>query len=545
VTESPPPGRTDVATTPTRFDRRQERIVDRLSRLIGPGAVSFFTDVVTLMGEPRMLDSVTHVVAHLLRETQGTILDILAPPSKRQARSPRRTGATTPVEQDDADGLEYPKRVKEVLARLGVDVGSPLGTSWLRLADRDEEEGLAKRAHRPALDAVRPVSPETEAFWSEVQFVFDGVLDAFEARFDRMLDDVHQLLAKAPSRKAARTLRSRIPNSPMLRLPFFQGAGPDWFEPLEKEGFFAQPPPDASGEKWYRWCQSTYLARMARVDELQEGVAQVIGALEPTANYRMQTDLLSAATALPAPFAAKWVAKESAWLDQQKGLEPHLADDLATFAASLAASGECGSAIRLARTLLGLAEGRVGRTQFSRLGARPLFDHYYYVRIAAKLEGIVPACGEGMFEGAVDILESAVRGRIDDAGRHYDGSDAWCEKIGEVRQHDDDIAATLVKTARDAALVAIRGDPAALDRVCKRLGRAGWPIFRRLELELLVACPSASMERVAAALMDRELFDREVTWPEYRALLEGSWERLSSSQQATILGWIEVGPHDE
>jgi len=62
---------------PFRFeDPRQERIHRRLL-LVGPGPATFYQDACRVMSEERPLASTTHLVAHLLREIESGLRDVL------------------------------------------------------------------------------------------------------------------------------------------------------------------------------------------------------------------------------------------------------------------------------------------------------------------------------------------------------------------------------------------------------------------------------------------------------------------------------------
>jgi hypothetical protein len=63
-------------------DPRQTRTYERLARLVGPGPAAFFLDTCRLMDEGRPFRSTTHLVAHLLREIESALRDVLEPISR-------------------------------------------------------------------------------------------------------------------------------------------------------------------------------------------------------------------------------------------------------------------------------------------------------------------------------------------------------------------------------------------------------------------------------------------------------------------------------
>ena len=65
---------------PFRFDDpRQARIFERLKRLVGEGPAAFYRDACRLMTEENDYESTTHLVAHLLREIESALRDVLEP----------------------------------------------------------------------------------------------------------------------------------------------------------------------------------------------------------------------------------------------------------------------------------------------------------------------------------------------------------------------------------------------------------------------------------------------------------------------------------
>src|SRR5207249_996422 len=63
---------------PFRFtDPRQERIYRRLRTYVGPGPAEFYRDACRLIAMPGGLATTTHLVAHLLREIESALRDVL------------------------------------------------------------------------------------------------------------------------------------------------------------------------------------------------------------------------------------------------------------------------------------------------------------------------------------------------------------------------------------------------------------------------------------------------------------------------------------
>lgn len=520
-----------------RLDAQQRRIVNRLSTLVGAGAPLVFRDAVQLMNEPERWATVTLLVSHLLRETEGVILDVLAPREKRPRKKAARAASSTPGEGDDDDS--YRQRVERVISRLELDRETGAGHVWLTFVARREQR-LNIRAHRTHLDDVRPLDDEFRTFWSQWQDVFDAVLDAYEAKFTEMLKEVENLLAAGPSKRGAEHLRSRIPDTPLVREHFFERAGPEWMPTLYAAGVF-ESPRVAQGDALYRWCQSTYLKRIATVAAVQADVAKVLAELEPQPVLRMHMDLLEAARALPPALAAGWAEKEAQWIETLPSLIGYYAEELATFAGALADAGACAPALRLARALLSLRVGRPAPAGFFHLQVAPLFDHYHYARVATALVPAVKRCPRELLVAGIGILAPALTSRR--RRRSFeDDSINWCERIDGANEDDDQVAASLVHLIRDAARASVSADNASLDAVCADLRGGGTAVFRRIELDLLTWCADAPRDRVTGVLMERELFTNTSTWLEYSVLLRRHWGDLDAAQRETILTWIDEGP---
>jgi hypothetical protein len=66
---------------------RQESIARRLQQL-GEGPAAFFIDACALLAEQPPHRTVTHVVAHLLREVESAVRSVLEPPGAGAGKGP-------------------------------------------------------------------------------------------------------------------------------------------------------------------------------------------------------------------------------------------------------------------------------------------------------------------------------------------------------------------------------------------------------------------------------------------------------------------------
>ena len=356
---------------------RQEQIYRRLL-LIGKGLASFYRDACQLMSADSSLESTTHLLSHLLRDIESGLRQVL------------EIGDDVSSSNKKANSDEGHKNtICAVLKALEIPETDPLAQAWLRLPGKNNEYGLAARAHRDNLAGPRPLNDEFRRFWNEIEAVFDGVLAQFETHCLSWHRQIDRLVAKpSPTRADAIFLRTRIPNNLVAFGHFFNPlSNPAWIELLAAEGLFDHPPePDYDDEKgtigYWSWPKSRYLARMAGAAPNE--VLKVILDVPDTKNVRVQGDFVEAATAMPCDLAAAIVPKAKAWIENGiPGLL--LPKKLGDLMAILAKGGQTRPALELARSLLApVPDPRPPRpldeekTIFSFREPRPRFDSWEY-----------------------------------------------------------------------------------------------------------------------------------------------------------------------
>src|SRR6266550_5514031 len=360
--------------SPFRFtDPRQERIYRRL-RDIGPGPAAFYRDACQLMESSAGLASTTHIIAHLLREVESALRDVLE--SIVEVSRPQPTGLSAITVhliswkarvQRVVTGWTKSKQKTEIRAiarALGLTETDPVIKIWIKLAGGDRS--LHGRAHRSALSAPRPVDSEFRSFWDQAQTVLDVVLDRFQTRFAAFLSVLDQLVSKsAPTRADIKRLRGNLPNSPVALGYFFDRLPSDgWLEPLMRAGFFDHPQqpeedPEGGGFRLPAWPQSRYLARVAR--ERPKVVIEAILKADPTPNARVHIDFLDAAKQMDADLAVKLAPVAAGWLESDYGASL-LMERITDLIIQLARGGQVDGALTLARALLALSPGQPERT---------------------------------------------------------------------------------------------------------------------------------------------------------------------------------------
>src|SRR2546421_3405659 len=108
---------------PVQFQSpRQERIHRRLG-LVGEGPQAFYRDALRfILGSPPV-ESVTHLVGHLVREIESALRDVLEPIAHYEQHKTK-----------DSRGKNHEHEVRTILGELGLSDTDGVGAAWLRIA---------------------------------------------------------------------------------------------------------------------------------------------------------------------------------------------------------------------------------------------------------------------------------------------------------------------------------------------------------------------------------------------------------------------------
>ena len=194
-------------------DPRQKRIYEKLLRLVGPGAASFYQDACRLMEIKPPLETTTHLVAHSLREIESALRDVLEPVAE-QANSLER--------KKSKGGNNHRTEILSVLKGLGIPETDSIAQAWLKTADQGNSYRLHARAHRNALTTPHPPDEGFLQFWNDMEAMLDVVLDKFESAYVSVFKFLDELLVKpAPSQNNVKKLRDHIPNNQVAFSYFF------------------------------------------------------------------------------------------------------------------------------------------------------------------------------------------------------------------------------------------------------------------------------------------------------------------------------------
>lgn len=528
-----------------RFDDpRQARIFERLNRLVGEGPAAFYRDACRLMTGEDRYESTSHLVAHLLREVESALRDVLEPVAGRPS------GHSSENQKSE---------IQAILKALEIPESDALAVAWLSLAGRQADTALHRRAHRDSLARPRPLDGDFCHWWTQIESVLDVVLGKLESKFllyQRILDG---LLSKPmPTQHDLDMLKNHVPNSLIVRSYFFDRLDkPEWMEPLASNGFFKDPPElvrDEKGVAIPRWPASGYLKRMA--PKSPELVMRIIEKVPETGNTRVHEDFADAALddGMPAALAARWAGKEAKWVSRQDYLYFGLPRKIGQVFSRLAKEGECGVALDLAEALLTILPGPQktpnssgGETWALPPEPRARFDLWEYEQILKNnVPDLLPGVGKETLGLLCDLLQKAIEvSQPDGTANPDDLPYIWRPAIEDHGQNLNlGVKPMLVTALRDTADVLARREPHRLAEVVDQLEQRGqsWLIFRRIVLHLLRVIPESTPQLVAKRLLDRALFDEVGVRHEYLLLMKERFGMLARNEQETILGWIDKGP---
>src|ERR1039458_2390836 len=129
--------------------------------------------------------STSHLVAHLLREIESALRDVLEPVSGWSQQ-------TAPSGKGSHKDSGHKGEIRRILNALEISEDAPIAQNWLELAGRSEEGALHRRTHRSSLGRPRPVDDDFREFWNDMQDILDVVSARLELRFSEyrvLMDD--------------------------------------------------------------------------------------------------------------------------------------------------------------------------------------------------------------------------------------------------------------------------------------------------------------------------------------------------------------------
>jgi hypothetical protein len=534
-------------------DSRQIRIHERLARLVGAGPSTFFYDACRLIEQIPPYVATTHLVAHMVREIESALRDVLEPVSgwSQRPKNNLKSRGQSPKEG-------HKEEVRFILAALGLGANDPVAKKWLELSGRSSEGALHRRAHRPSLARPRPLDNDFREFWDNSQAVLEAVLARLELRFSEFQKLIDLLTTKdVPTSKDIQILRNNIPNNLSTLNYFFNKLkSPHWLRPLRETGIFkeiADLVRHDDGISCPQWPAAEYLKLNAKV--VPQEVEEVLREAPETDNWLAVGHLADLARMLPGKVAIQWSKRTVRWIRRQGFLGLGLALKLGELASSFAKRGEIGPALQFLEALLSILgdpkkkEKDADDSPFRNLrepSAR--IDFWQYEQILSKnVPDLVDAAGEQALGLLCDLLDRAIllSDRRGTKRRPDDLSYIWRSAIEEHQQNLNMGAKhLLVISVRDPAERIGRSSPASVPAIVEMLEKRGesWWVFRRVALHILRLFPKSAPNLIRERLVSRVLFDSVDVRHEYFLLERECFDTLASDEQKVILGWIDDGP---
>jgi hypothetical protein len=486
-----------------RPQQQRRRATIRRLALVGKGPAAQFSDACRLMDADAELDTTTHLVGHLLREVQSSVMAVLQPMV--------RPGTWPEKGTDNAEVL----RIDAVCDALRVPPEDELRRSW-----RAFVAGLEGRAHRRGLARPRQVDEEFKLFWDRAEAVLYDVSGRIEATYAEALPWIEGLAQGEPDVIA---FAQRMHQSTVALDRFFDLAGVAWLVPLRKKGYFADPPPltpnEDGGYEFPRWPQARFLARVA--SEAPREVVEIGLALH-TDNPEAHQSLVEAACSIPVADALPLVEVICEWL--QTPVQWALPFKARELVVRLVEGGAPGEGLALARALLTNPESESG-------------DDVAGEHLAWMVPRIFPTVGIAGLEMVMELIEVRLGGPGADAH-----SNLWRPTIATARRAGERDRDQIVDAARDGAeMLAEAGTPVVA--IVAALETPDTQIGRRLALDLLGRHPGCEVAR--ERLLDRDALEDRAVRREYLGLAAAVFAGLGSEERERFLGWVEEGPRQK
>jgi hypothetical protein len=569
--------KSDFSFSTPLFSRspRQDKIIKKLNQLLGPGPASFFEDACRLMALEPNLPSTTHLVSHLLREIDGSLIDVLNPftDNASQFRVERKDqvqqqeilsvlhefGITkdTPLAQALINSIEKEEtqrqKILSILNEFDIAQDNPLSKTWLNSVGSDNNNGLHKWAHRNNLDKPRSVDEEFLKFYLEMEDVIYSVLNLLETKYlviYKQLDDLRK--KENPSKKDISTFKRSIPNNFAVYSYFFKDLNnPNWLRPLFDNGFFSSPSAPIENKEeqtisYPQWPQSMYLVSMAPIEP--DFVSGIILKID-TDNQVILTDLLDAIYRFPYQIAAKHAEQICKWNIKFSYL---IGKKIGKLVSYLAKGGEINAAILLTKAFLRLK--LVGNKNVNNISDEYLpgqlvpnfgISKWEYCEfLKNNFHDLYLADPEKATLIVINTLDEAITFSATDINKFQDLSEFWRPAIEDHPQNhgNEDPRYELVTAIRNSAEYWIRQEPDNLKKILNELDKKEGVIFKRVSLYLIKLFGDANLSLVEKKIIDKELFDRLPTYHEYVNLVKGNFSKIAYSKQQTFLKWIKVGP---
>ncbi len=533
------PKQNDSSTPiPFRLDERQELIYDRLFRLVGPGAAAFYKDACRHMVIKPPFEATTHIVGHLLRETEGSLRGVLM--------------SLTNLTEKPKGKKSHKEDIQAILRALEYDDSDPVAKIWLSFT---KENSLHSRAHRRNLDPARTVDEEFLEFWSQMESILSDVLDKFESKYIKIFDTLNNLAKKEdPAPDDAKIIHRNIPNNFVAHQRFFsQLENPKWLSLLKKEGLFSNPPQaeynsEEGTVRHLPWPATIYLEKMALVEP--NLVTEVLQEIKDTDNSNVKTSLLKITALLPKEKRILLRNKIKEWLKSNQNFFQLAIVDLGTALMNkFAEEQEEDAAFEIAATFLEILPypkpSPESKKYIPLRNPQTRLDRWHYNEFLKKnFQKLIELNTKRSFDLVCNLLSDYLKLRHEGRKGENNYDDHSYISRPSIEDHEqnrdrDDVQNTLITAVRDIGLRLVKENHSILPTLISELEDRNWNIFRRIGLYLLSEFPNSAKGLVVRYLTDESLFDKSEFRHEQARLMNRGFPSLTKDQQQIILNWID------
>lgn len=331
-----------------------------------------------------------------------------------------------------------------------------------------------------------------------------------------------------------------------------------WIGPLTQYGFFKRPPAiscTADGNYWPRWPESRYLMRIA--GDSPEAVSSAFIAMEATENPWVHADIIDAALKMPGPYAAELAEVERKWIDASDEINIFVDDNLGKLVIHLAQSGEKNSSLALAKSVFDIlpdkrqnedAKGEpypAGMEFFGLPQPRTKLNQSFGLILSDTIPILIEHTGLEALILLADLLSKAISFSHVNSSEEkpYDYSNIWFPAIDCSEKYATSmIKHPLALMLRNGALQYVDNNPNPIEDFVFTIESRQWDIFYRITLYVLSKNFQVCHGLVRNHLLDKHLFSEGAFANEYYLLASVAFPILNTTDQNTILSWIDEGP---
>jgi|CXWL01.1.fsa_nt_gi hypothetical protein len=512
-------------------DQKQRIIYDRLKRLVGPGAAAFFKDACRIMNSDEPFDATINLVAHLLREIESMMSDVLQ--GSKESKQCETCGRPM-------SALSHREKIQIILDSLGFSESEKIRELWLSVPGK---RGLQSYAHRNALKAPRLVDESFLDFWERMQMIIYTVLESFEKQYIkvfRLLDELLEI--DTPSKEDIKKLLNNVPNNYVSHSYFFRKLrSSKWLKALSQSGIFEVV-------QARKWPAGIYLEAIASLEP--DIVTQILLDFKETDDSRIKGHLLTIVSHLTSEKKIILFEKIKVWIistDDQSQF--YLTEPGKLIISQLLDSHNENESIELIKIFLEILPDPkpipAGYVHFRDPNVR--LDKTQYSDFVREISKRLADIDDGRaFNLFCDLLDEYLKKKHD--GREINDeyyqdytSHVWRQTVEGEGYHNDveEIENSLISAIRDLGLSIIQKNPTELPNLLKNLESRKWGLLKRICLFLVSERPGEATNFLSKYLLELGDFDDINIKQEYRRLIRNGYGNLNSTDQTTILDWID------